>query len=98
MGVLATRASPRMATSDIGALLKKFTENSPMPSQQTTTLRKDVQATLKRLEKKDPGLRQFLDDAYGYAVFPSVGKAALVIGGAYGKGAVFEDGEMVGYA
>jgi hypothetical protein len=69
-----------------------------MPSQQTTTLRKDVQATLKRLEKKDPGLRQFLNDAYGYAVFPSVGKAALVIGGAYGKGAVFEDGEMIGYA
>ena len=39
-----------------------------------------------------------LKKAYGYAVFPSVGKAALVIGGAHGKGAVFERGKMIGYA
>jgi len=58
----------------------------------------DVKATLKRLEAKDPGLKQFLEDAYGYAVFPSVGKAALVIGGSYGHGEVFERGELIGHA
>jgi hypothetical protein len=62
------------------------------------TLEEEVQATLKRLEAKDQGLKQFLKKAYGYAVFPSVGKAALVVGGAYGKGLVFERGKMVGYA
>src|SRR4051812_6947868 len=61
-------------------------------------LHKDVVATLKRLEKKDPGLRKFLDDAYGYVVFPSVGKAALVVGGAYGRGMVFEEGKPIGFA
>lgn len=61
-------------------------------------MQKRVEATLTRLEKHDPGLRQLLKDAHGYVVFPSVGKAALVVGGAYGHGGVFEKGEMIGYA
>jgi lipid-binding SYLF domain-containing protein len=62
------------------------------------SLQKEVRSTLKRLEQKDPGLKRFLEDAYGYAVFPNVGKAALVIGGAYGKGLVFKKGEPIGHA
>ena len=65
---------------------------------QEPPLRKRVEATLTRLERKDPGLKKLLEKAHGYAVFPSVGKAALVIGGAYGRGAVFEKGKMIGYA
>jgi len=64
----------------------------------SATLEEEVQATLKRLEAKDPGLKQLLKKAYGYAVFPSVGKAALVVGGAYGRGLVYERGKMVGHA
>src|SRR5438552_2445338 len=59
---------------------------------------KNITATLKRLEEKDPGLKQFLKKAYGYAVFPSVGKAALVLGGSYGHGEVFERGKHIGHA
>lgn len=62
------------------------------------TIHDDVQAALKRLDAEDPGLKQMLKKAYGYAVFPSVGKAALVIGGAYGRGEVYERGKAVGYA
>ena len=58
----------------------------------------DVEATLARVEQVDPGVRELLDRAHGYAVFPSVGKAAAVIGGAYGRGEVFERGKLVGYA
>lgn len=63
-----------------------------------TTIEERAQATLKRLEEKDKGLRQMLKKAYAYAVFPSVGKASLVVGGAYGHGAVFERGEFIGHA
>jgi lipid-binding SYLF domain-containing protein len=38
----------------------------------------------------------FFRDAYGYAVFPSIGKAGLGIGGAHGKGRVFSQGAYVG--
>lgn len=64
----------------------------------TDPLAVQAQAALKRLQAKDPGLKQLLKDAYAYAVFPSVGKAALVLGGSYGRGVVFEQGEMIGYA
>ena len=39
---------------------------------------------------------RFFDNNYGYAVFPTVGKAGIVIGGAYGKGRVYRHGQYVG--
>lgn len=38
----------------------------------------------------------FFDSAYGYAVFPTVGKGGIGIGGAYGEGRVYVDGIHVG--
>ena len=38
----------------------------------------------------------FFGKSYGYAVFPDVGKGGLGIGGAYGKGRVYEKGKYVG--
>ena len=46
---------------------------------------------------RDPGIDRFFNDSYGYAVLPKVFKGAFWIGGAYGKGEVFEKGKMVGY-
>lgn len=47
--------------------------------------------------KKSSDVAPFFDTAYGYAVFPSIGKAGLGIGGAHGKGQVYRDGEVVGF-
>jgi len=41
-------------------------------------------------------LGTFFDDSYGYAVFPTIGKGGFVIGGAYGKGRAYVDGEVTG--
>jgi lipid-binding SYLF domain-containing protein len=38
----------------------------------------------------------FFDNSYGYALFPTIGKAGFVVGGAYGKGRVFVGGNHVG--
>lgn len=38
----------------------------------------------------------FFDRSYGYAVFPTIGKGGLGIGGAHGKGRVYEQGRYVG--
>ena len=38
----------------------------------------------------------FFNDCYGYAVFPTIGKGGLVVGGAHGKGRVYEHGKYVG--
>jgi lipid-binding SYLF domain-containing protein len=44
----------------------------------------------------DPALEVFFDEAYAYAAFPSIGKAAFIVGGAHGKGTVFRSGTPVG--
>jgi lipid-binding SYLF domain-containing protein len=40
----------------------------------------------------------FFAKSHGYAVFPTIGKAGLGIGGAYGEGRVYEQGKYVGGA
>lgn len=38
----------------------------------------------------------FFDNSYGYAVFPTIGKAGFVVGGAYGTGRAYVGGNHVG--
>lgn len=39
---------------------------------------------------------KFFDKSYGYAVFPTIGKGGIGIGGAYGEGRVYAQGNYVG--
>ena len=48
--------------------------------------------------KSSPAVQPFFEDAYGYAVFPTVGKGGIGIGGAYGKGQVYRGGKVTGTA
>lgn len=48
--------------------------------------------------QKAPQSAAFFDHSYGYAVFPTIGKVGFVIGGAYGKGRVYEQGRLSGTA
>jgi lipid-binding SYLF domain-containing protein len=38
----------------------------------------------------------FFHNCYGYAVFPTIGKAGLVVGAAHGSGRVYQQGKYVG--
>ena len=38
----------------------------------------------------------FVKNSYGYAVFPTIGKGGLGVGGAHGKGRVYEKGKYIG--
>jgi lipid-binding SYLF domain-containing protein len=57
---------------------------------------KEVQEVIQQFEKGDSGMKAWFRDAYGYAVFPSVGKGAIGIGGAHGKGLVYKRGTLIG--
>ncbi len=46
--------------------------------------------------KKSKAVKPFFKNAYGYAVFPTVGKGGFGIGGAYGKGRVYKGGKVTG--
>ena len=43
--------------------------------------------------KADPGMQKMIDKSVGYVVIPTVGKAGFGIGGARGKGLLYENGE-----
>lgn len=43
-----------------------------------------------------PEAQKYFKKAYGYAVFPTVGKGGLGIGAAHGKGQVYRGGEVTG--
>jgi lipid-binding SYLF domain-containing protein len=58
----------------------------------------DANETISLFKKTDPDLARFFKSSVGYAVFPSIGKGAFIIGGAYGSGVLYEGGESVGKA
>lgn len=56
----------------------------------------DVAAVIRKFKEKDPKMSQVFADAYGYAVFPTVGKGGIGIGAARGKGYVYQRGRLIG--
>ena len=46
--------------------------------------------------KKSGESNGFFNDAYGYAIFPTIGKVGYIVGGAYGKGRVYKQGAKIG--
>jgi len=55
-------------------------------------------ARLQQMRTADPTLGALLQKGDGYAVFPHVDKGGLGVGGAYGRGVVYERGQPIGYS
>lgn len=55
-----------------------------------------VMQTIATFKKKDPGIEKFFSKSVGYAVFPTVGKGAIGIGGARGTGELIVGGKGIG--
>ncbi|MCB1122663.1 MAG: hypothetical protein KJT03_14010 [Verrucomicrobiae bacterium] len=61
-------------------------------------LKENTENALEILKDTDSKLDDWFKDAYGYAVFPSVYKGGFGVGGARGKGEVYEKGKFIGEA
>lgn len=71
---------------------------APKTSSAKAELAADVEDAIALFKKEDPGISELFEKSYGYAIFPTVGKGAIGVGGAYGRGEVFEQGRKIGYA
>lgn len=71
---------------------------TPETSTEKAELVAEAERALQTMRAQDPGLDTFLKTSHGYAIFPNVGKGGVVVGGAYGKGVVYEQGRQVGFA
>jgi len=61
------------------------------------SLHAEALAAIESFKAEDPSLSSLFNGTYGYAIFPTVGKGAVGVGGAYGKGELYEQGNMVGW-
>jgi len=86
-----------MAALVTGLAIVSGCATAPTSAEGKAALSRDVHTALAKAKVEDPSLQAFLDRAYGYAIFPTVGKGAAGLGGAYGKGEVFERGKKIGY-
>lgn len=70
---------------------------APKTATGKSDIRTEAAAALATAQTNDPSLTSTINSAQGHAVFPSVGKGAVGVGGAYGKGVLYENGSVVGY-
>jgi lipid-binding SYLF domain-containing protein len=89
--------STALAMAVIGLVGSSGCATAPTSAEGKASLGREVGTALSIAIARDPSLQAFLAKAHGYAVFPSVGKGALGVGGAYGRGEVYEQGQRIGY-
>ena len=57
-----------------------------------------VKEALQLLKEKDSTFEAAMNKAYGYAIFPDVGKGGFIVGGAGGAGEVYQGKNLIGTA
>ncbi len=55
----------------------------------------DSEEALQTMLEKTPKLESFYNESYGYAVFPRITKAGIAFGGAFGKGVVYKNHQVI---
>ena len=69
------------------------------PSQKDASDFNDTTTQLvEKISSQNSQIAEYVDNAYGYAIFPVVGEGGLLFAGGWGRGAVYEGGSLVGYA
>jgi lipid-binding SYLF domain-containing protein len=81
----------------LGVLAISACTTAPKSPEGKSEINNEANVALAKAKSNDPTLAALLDRSAGYAVFPSVGKGAVGIGGAYGKGVLYSRGMQVGY-
>ncbi len=79
------------------AILVAGCQTAPKTQAEKDELELKAESTVVTYKTLDKAMQTFFDSAKGYAVFPTIGKGGLGVGGAYGKGVLYERGEVVGY-
>ena len=50
---------------------------------------------IEKFKKTNDKINKYFSSAYGYAVFPSIGKGGLGVGGAAGNGTIYRGGNII---
>jgi lipid-binding SYLF domain-containing protein len=86
-----------LITPCIMLLLMGGCSTVPQTEEKKEVLTAEVNNAIALFNAKDPGISRFFEQSYGYAVLPKVFKGGFWLGGAGGRGEVFEQKKMIGY-
>lgn len=70
---------------------------APATRGERESLQASARATLDEMIARNPGIQDTIRNVPGYAVFPSIGKGGVLVGGAHGQGILYEHGVPTGY-
>jgi lipid-binding SYLF domain-containing protein len=87
--------------STFGAVAFALTLAMPVTAETPTVVafardESDAAAVIAKFKEKDSGLAKVFAQSAGYVVFPTVAKGGLGLGGARGKGYVYQHGRLIG--
>ncbi len=85
-----------LAPATVGVLTLTGCGSTPTTPVERANLADDSQTKLKTLTRQFPELQTLIDNSYGYAIFPSVGKGGLGVSVASGQGVAYEQGKYIG--
>lgn len=70
---------------------------APSTRAEKQSLQTSARATLDEMIARNPAIQDTLHNAPAYAVFPSIGKGGVLVGGAFGQGILYENGVPTGF-
>src|SRR5438128_2206909 len=82
----------------VGAGLLGSCATAPASREDQAALVAAATVRLQQMRTADPELGALIQKGHGYSVFPHVDKGGLVVGGGYGRGVVYEQGQHIGYS
>lgn len=86
-----------IAAGALGIALAGGCSTAPSTAEGKASLESEASTVVAKARANHAAVATMLDGAHSYAVFPTVGKGAVVVGGAYGKGVLFQGGSVVGF-
>lgn len=88
----------RLATAALSTAFLVGCSTAPPTPEAKEELSRTAASEQQEWNKLDPQIEAFARTSHGFAFFPEVTKGGAGIGGAYGRGVVYEQGQHVGYA
>jgi lipid-binding SYLF domain-containing protein len=70
---------------------------APATRAERESLQTSARATLDEMIARNPAIQETIRNVPGYAVFPSIGKGGVLVGGAHGQGILYERGVPTGF-
>jgi lipid-binding SYLF domain-containing protein len=93
-----TRTPARFVLLAVSAVFAAFAVSANAQWQPDTDDKRQVKAQrgVERIQENLPATESYFEQAYGYAIIPSITRIAIGFGGAYGRGIVVEGDQAVG--